>query len=193
MAKLLDKISKDLNSMGYARRSVEARSWLQQKARQLGQVSRTSLINDHRRNAASAYIGKMFFFFYNPKLREELPYYDKFPLALPIELYNDGFLGINFHYLPINLRVVLLDKLYNLANNTKFDETTKLQVSYDILNGASRYKEFKPCLKRYLSNHISSKMVEIESDNWDTAIFLPVESFAKASKSQVWADSRNRI
>ena len=193
MAQLLDRISKDLNSTGYTRRSGEARVWLQSKARQLGAVSRTALINDPVRSTAGAYIGKMFFFFYNPKLKEQLPYYDRFPLVLPIELYNDGFLGINFHYLPINLRIHLLDKLYDLTNNDKFDATTRIQASYSLLAGASRYKEFVPCIKRYLAPHITSNLVEIEAESWETAIFLPVEIFTKAGTSTVWADSRKKI
>ena len=193
MAKLLDRIAKDLNQTGYKARSAEARTWLQGKARQLGAVNRVGIVNDPVRNTASAYIGKMFFFFYNPKLKEELPYYDKFPLVLPIELYKDGFLGVNFHYLPVNLRIGLLDRLYDLTNNDRFDDSTRIQASYAILNGASRYKAFQPCVKRYLANHISSRLVEIEAESWETAIFLPVENFAKASSQRVWSDSREEI
>ena len=193
MAKLLDRISADLNATGLKARSAASRSWMQTKIRELGGASRSALVNDPVRNVASAFIGKMFFFYYDPKLKQQLPYYDKFPLALPIEMYADGFLGLNFHYLPINLRVHLLDKLYDLTNNDRFDETTRIRASYSILNGASRYNEFKPCVKRYLAPHIQSKIVEIEADKWETAIFLPVENFAKAGTAKVWADSREQI
>ena len=193
MAQLLDKISADLNALGYARRSQQARAWLQTKAKALAQVSRSALLKDSTRTTAGAYMGKMFFFYYDPKTKEQLPYYDKFPLVLPIEMYGDGFLGINFHYLPVNLRVHLLDKLYDLATDQNFDQNTRIQASYSLLNGASRYKEFKPCVKRYLASHISSSLVEIGADHWDTAIFLPVHSFQKAGIGTVWADSRKKI
>ena len=45
------------------------------------------------------------------KLKNKLPYYDRFPLTLPIEQYSDGFLGINLHYLSILMRIRLLDRL----------------------------------------------------------------------------------
>ena len=48
-------------------------------------------------------------FVYSPKLRNKLPYYDTFPLVLPLKNYNNGFLGLNFHYLPYALRLRLLD------------------------------------------------------------------------------------
>ena len=38
------------------------------------------------------------FFRYNPKLASILPYYDVFPLVLPIQSARGGFLGINIHY-----------------------------------------------------------------------------------------------
>jgi hypothetical protein len=192
MAKLLDKISKDLNATGYRNRSTQARSWLQGKVRELG-ASRGAIVNDSKRSTAGAYMGKLYFFFYDPKTKEQLPYYDRFPLVLPIEQYGDGFLGINFHYLPMNLRVVLMDKLYDLVSNDKFDETTRIKASYALLSGASRYREIQPCVKRYLGNHVQSKFIEIEANMWDTAIFLPVESFAKASAGRVWSDSRDEI
>ena len=74
-------------------------------------------------------------FIYAPKFGKKLPYYDTFPLVLPIESYNDGFLGLNLHYLPIPLRIRLLDELSDFSNNTKFDESTFLRVSYKKVKG----------------------------------------------------------
>jgi len=57
------------------------------------------------------WLGKMYFFVYNPKHKMTLPYYDMFPLVLPVERYSDGFLGINFHYLAPKERAHLLDEI----------------------------------------------------------------------------------
>ena len=192
MGKLLDKIGADLNSIGLKKRSEEARIWLRTEAQKLGQVNMASIVRDSSR-ATSAYVGNMFFMIYDPKTKDQLPYWDKFPLVLPIEMYSDGFLGINFHYLPLNLRVKLLDSLYDLTNNNRFDETTRFNASYSLLSGASRFKAFEPCIKRYLSSHIQSRMVAIEPDKWDIAIFLQTQNFQKASAEKVWADSRKKI
>ena len=192
MAKLLDKIATDLNATGYARRSPASRVWLATMAKKFG-ANRIGLVNDPVRNTASAFIGKLFFFFYNPKTKDQLPYYDRFPLVLPIEMYNDGFLGLNFHYLPLGIRVKLMDALYDLETNSKMDSSTRIAASYSLLSGVARYEAFKPCLKRYLASHISSKIIEISAPDWETAIFLPVENFAKAGTARVWADSREAI
>lgn len=134
-------------------------------------------------------IGRMYIFNYDPKTKDKLPYYDRYPLVFPIEGYKDGFLGINLHYLPPMLRAKLLDALYDTINNKKFDETTKLRVSYNILNGATKFRYFKPCIKRYLFSHVRSRFKEIESNEWNKAILLPTQRFEKASENKVYQDS----
>jgi len=138
-------------------------------------------------------MGKMYAFFYDPKHKKTLPYYDRFPLIFKIENVPNGFMGINLHYLPPPLRAKLMDALYNLTTNNRYDETTKLRMSYEILNSASKYRYFKPTLKMYLNAHVKSRFLEVSSVEWDMALFLPTERFVKANKSAVWKDSRAAI
>lgn len=138
-------------------------------------------------------IGDMISFVYDPKHKKTLPYYDTFPLVFPIEIKQDGFLGINLHYLPPQYRLVLLTALYTLRNNTNMDHTTRLNITYNILKGASQFRGFKPCLKRYLSSHIRSSRVVVPPNQWAMTIGLPTARFVKASETKVWADSINII
>ena len=126
----------------------------------------------------------------DPKLKTKLPYYDTFPLVLPLERYPDGFLGINFHYLPINLRIRLLDRMVDFSNNTKFDESTKLDVNYSKLKTINL---IKPALKRYLAGRVKTQFRRIDADEFTVAVLLPVARFKKASASEVYADSRRMI
>lgn len=134
-------------------------------------------------------LGGLYFFSYNPKLREDLPYYDIFPLVIPIEKYNDGFLGLNLHYLPLKYRQVLLQKLKPLSVYDDKDEFKRLRVSYDILNASRRYKEFRPCVKRYLLSNIKSRVLAVEQHEWDIALYLPVHQFKKVPSQDVWNES----
>jgi hypothetical protein len=153
------------------------------------------ILQDGNRLRAGFRFGDMVHFWYNPKHKITLPYYDRFPLIFPIEIYKDGFLGINFHYLPLKYRAMLMDALLNnsRASNNKFDKKTKMIISYTLLNRAAQYKVFKPCVKKYLSNHIQSKFIRIEPEEWKIAIFLPSASWQKASQNKVWEDSLLRI
>jgi hypothetical protein len=107
-------------------------------------------------------------------------------------MYEDGFLGINMHYLPLFVRAKLMDALYDLSSNKRYDDTTKLRISYSILKSAVKFKAFNPCIKRYLSTHVKSYFLNIPSSEWEIALFLPLARF-NVSESKVHRDSLNII
>jgi hypothetical protein len=137
--------------------------------------------------------GKLYMFFYDPKTKATLPYYDRFPLVFPFSFHEDGFTGLNLHYLPHKLRFTLIDRLLMFKNNDKFDETTRIRYSWATIDGMSKFAMAKPCVKRYLSNHLRSPLHTVSANDWSTAMMLPVERFVGASTAQVWADSRKKI
>ena len=76
-------------------------TWFSQQVRSISNFGPAQMWAQHREDLVSQiHRGGMFLFFYNPKLKDKLPYYDRFPLVIPLERYADGFLGINLHYLP---------------------------------------------------------------------------------------------
>lgn len=176
MASLFDKISKEMQAAGVVPRTAAARAWLGDKLRQLRiPTNRSNILNDANRISSKAFIGRMYFFHYDPKFKDVLPVYDRFPLVIPMEPYEDGFLGLNLHYLDPYSRLILLDRLQDFINNDKYDDTTVLRLSYDLLSKSRRYQLIQPCIKRYLLNHIVSSIIYIEPDQWETAIYLPTE------------------
>ena len=163
--------------------------WYKDKIKEFGKPTSLDLIRDGKRNNKPFY-GKLNMFVYDPKHKKKLPYYDTFPLVLPLETYPDGFLGINMHYLPIPLRIKLLDRLVDFSNNTKFDESTKLMVDYKKLK---KVKLIKPTLHRYLAGQMKSQVRRIDADEFTIAVLLPVQKFKKESDKTVWSDSRGMI
>lgn len=126
--------------------------------------------------------GYMYLFKYDPKGKLDLPYYDTFPLIFPIETYNDGFLGINFHYLPYMLRAKLMDALYTITTDKKYNDKTKILATYRILQGASKYSAFKPTVKRYLYNHVRSQFLEIKARNGTLRYFYHLKDLKNRIK-----------
>ena len=163
--------------------------WYRDKIREFGTPKALDLIRDGKQ-ATRPFFGRLNMFFYDPKLKKTLPYYDRFPLVLQLENYNDGFLGINFHYLPIPLRIKLLDRVVDFSNNTKFDESTRLNVSY---NNLKSIKLIRPTIKRYLAGKVKSRFRRVDADEFTVATLLPVARFSKASASEVYRDSRKMI
>ena len=164
-------------------------AWYREKIKEFGQPGAMDLIRDGKRNTRPFY-GKLNMFFYDPKHKKTLPYYDTFPLVLPLEKYPDGFLGINMHYLPIPLRIKLLDRLVDYSNNTKFDESTRLMVDYNKLK---KIRLIRPTIHKYLSGYTKSQFRRIDADEFTIATLLPVQRFKKASSSEVWKESRGMI
>lgn len=137
-------------------------------------------------------IGGMYMFAYDPLTKKDLPYYDRFPLVMPLKREADGFLGLNLHYLPIGYRIRFLKKLLPLAQYAD-EDIRRLRITYDILAASSRYREFRPCIKKYLLPQIKSRILKVESEEWDTALFLPVHQFKKKQAPTVWKESVEEI
>ena len=163
--------------------------WFRDKIKEFGTPSSANLLRDGKRTSKPTF-GILNMFVYDPKLKEKLPYYDTFPLVLPIEEYKNGFLGINLHYLSMPMRLRLLDRLVDYSNNNKFDESTRLKVDYSKLK---RVNLIKPCLKRYLAGQVKSKFRKVEADEFMIATLLPVQRFKKQSDSHIFAKSRGMV
>jgi hypothetical protein len=193
-ASILDKVRRKLaTKKGAAEYKLDAIKWYRKKIRELGGATRAELLKDKERTRYWFYPGFMYLFVYDPKWKKKLPWYDKFPLVIPIQFYNDGFLGINLHYLDYKSRLLLFHELLTQIDKHPTDPRARFQLAYRSLRRMARFKAFKPCLKRYLSSHVESHAIKIEAPDWETALFLPVENFAKKSKTKVWKISEEII
>ena len=188
---LLDKLKTAIKTSKAGAKARAAGDWFREKVKQAGASARMKAVTPNqllrRQPDDNILLGKMFFYKYDPKFAKKLPYWDMYPLVFPFERAPGGFYGLNLHYIPPRDRAVLMDNLNQYASNNKYDQTTRLELSYRLLK---RYGRAVPCVKRYLGDRIVSQTVRIDADEWEVAIFLPVERFQKASKGEVWADSR---
>jgi len=174
-------------------RTSEARNWYRNAAQQVN-ITPSRLMKENRAKfTTGTEPGSMVMFNYDPKLKRDLPYYDTFPLIFVVGPAEGGFHGLNMHYLPLKQRAILMDALYNLTTNSRYDDSTKLKLSYQLLKKASTYKYFKPCFKHYLHRHVKSRKMLIDSVEWDIALFLPIQRFQKASSAQVYSDSLRKV
>jgi len=178
------------NQYQLADAAKKSKTWFQQQAKLLGNVTPNKVMKSDPTSLKARVIpGKLYMFLYDPKTKDKLPYYDMFPLVFPFKKTPDGFIGLNMHYLPYQMRVMLLDKLMDFATNKQMSETTKLNYSWSMIDGVSRYRLAEPCVKRYLASHIRTSLKLIDANDWATAMLLPVEQFVGSSKQKVWQDS----
>jgi len=190
----LDQLSKKRQyTKQDARRS---QTWFADQLKYLqNQVSTTSLMSNTQRRKDYIIPGYMYMFFYQPIGVDTLPYYDIFPLILPFSEDATTFTGINFHYLPVKVRYVLLKNLLDFSTSSKLDEATRIRVQWNYIRGVSRFAGVSSAVKKYRKDHVQSQFLQVPADQWFNAVMLPVEKFNTGpsmiyiDKNLVWRDS----
>ena len=187
----LDTLKSSIKTSKAGAKARAAGDWFREKVKQASASARMRAVTPtqllKRQEATDTELGQMLFYKYDPKFAKKLPYWDMYPLVFPFEKAKGGFYGLNLHYIPPRERAVLMDELKEYATNNKYDETTRLKITYDLLKGFGRAV---PCVKRYLGTNVRSNTVRIDADEWEIAIFLPVERFQKEKARVVWNDSK---
>lgn len=180
-------------------RTQDAREWYRNSvgkwvSQSGGRINENNFLQqDKDRARTTIKPGEMYLYHYDAKHKDTLPYWDRFPMVFPFRVESNRFWGLNLHYLPLKERAMLMDALYTLTSNTRYDETTRLKMSYEVLSGAAKFRMFKPCIKQYLYSQVASNFLYIYPSEWDVALFLPVERFVGATKTQVWRDSKQML
>jgi hypothetical protein len=186
---LFDKFEVEAFRKGIQPRTKESLNWFRDKLTK-NRISGEKLLKDNSiEKKQKPKTGRMFLYAYDPKYKETLPYYDRFPLIIMVEPVKDGFTGLNLHYLHPRERVIFFSRLLELTNNESYDDSTKIILSYSFLKGAAKLRAFKPCFKRYLNEHIRSQIGEVQPPEWEMAIFLPFDKFVYQNRKTVWTKS----
>lgn len=178
-----------------AKKGKESLKWLAKKSKSI-KISQKNALNtttDRMKSPEQLSIGKMYYFTYDPKLKDKLPYYDRFPCIFVFNITPKLIYGINLHYLPYKERAILMDELYKIETNSKLIGNKKLQLSWEVLKAFTNFPLVKPCVKSYLPAHFRSRLINVPYEEWNVAAFLPIQSFSKMNSNQVWSESRKII
>jgi hypothetical protein len=185
MADLFTKILRDGLEEGHEPiLTKKAREWFRETAQETFVRNQKQLIYSTPRLVQKTMPGFLYVFQYKAKT-PSIPYYDMYPTVFPFRKEKDGFYGINLHYLPLPYRAILMDSLYSLTTDKNYDEETKLRLRYNILEGAAKFRYFRPCVKHYLNSRVVTRFALIPSNQWDIALFLPLERFTKVKGRRV--------
>jgi hypothetical protein len=170
--------------------SYKSNSWYRDNVKKIySKASARKLMNQGKLLGRPS-VGRLNLFFYDPKFKETLPYYDRFPLVLPLEPIKGGFMGLNFHYLPPVLRLKLLEEMSAWAVRQDLSKSNRFDVSYDRV---SSIPLIKPTIKKYLWGHVRSSFLRIDTSEAAIACYLPVQQFKKRSAAYVYGQSRGMI
>ena len=157
---------------GGIRKSVD---WYRKNVAELSnRVTAAALMRSGKLNGIPSK-GRLNFFFYDPKYKQVLPLYDRFPLVVPLETIAGGFMGLNFHYIRPVQRVSLLNNLQRFATGG-MKPSTRIDATYDGIKGVSITRNM---IKKYLYGHVRSSFLRVDFDEAAVAVMLPVQQFKK--------------
>ena len=150
---------------------------------------------DQGNTTARPNYGMMNLFSYRPETAEKLPYYDLFPLTIPVVKHRDGFTGINFHYLSVPLRVKLLDILVEAFAD---DDKGKLDMTWRSI---ANLRSVRPIVRRYKAQKVKSLFLKLTTEDMLIAALLPVQQFYTGAynsrravrANDVYRETRNKI
>ena len=176
-------------------RTDASRKWFMDKVKVMtGSINRDNIMSKQPLKGVSRVLpGMMYMFYYSPKGVNTLPYYDSFPLTILLDVTRGGMTGLNLHYLPIDLRQKLFYGLLNRVNDRDMDENSFVKVTYDFLNSSRSLKEYRPCFKKYLTENIRGKIVQVPAPEWEIAVHLPLALWRKADETTVHRESERMI
>jgi hypothetical protein len=193
MSNIFDRLERQAFRAGITPRTEESRKWFLKKAQNLRSINREELMKeDPLKKRSKQIIGGMYMFFYDPKHKDKLPYYDLFPLVIVVGPAPGGFYGLNLHYLPPKLRLQFFSNLMDIQGSNLSDDD-KFSLTYRTLTKSSKLRYFKPCFKHYLNSQVQSRFAEVPAPEWEVAVFLPTAQFRKANSYKVHYDSRQMI
>jgi len=194
MSNLFQKLGYEAFRAGVTPRTKESMTWFRQKSRSIRRVNRREIMKEEPIQLRNTFRpGNMFMFFYDPKTKETLPYYDKFPLVIVVGKAPGGFYGLNLHYITPLLRVKLLDALMDNTSDKRYDENTRFKLNYAMLNRTSKLRFYKPCFKHYLLDHVQSRLAHVPAPEWEIATFLPMANWVGAQGAAVYKFSKEMI
>ena len=150
--------------------------------------------------------GTMNLFYYRPKTPQRLKYFDIFPLVIPIgRRLNNGFVGLNFHYLSIPQRWALLERLQMFQTPSELSAFDAEEGAQEVIalfwSQVKKKRGVKPIVRRYLTEYMMSRFLRIEISEMLIAASLPVERFYEGTWSKrkrvqpqkVFRDTRRSI
>ena len=162
--------------------------WYASEIRKLGRINPMNLVKKGDLKSV-IFPGFMYLFSYMPRDKSELPYYDLFPLVMPFRRVEDGFYGINFHYLPHVIRLNILKEFERYAINKNVSEKTRVRLNYRLIESSRVFRFVNPAIRRYNNQQLRTRLLTIPFKDWNVASQLPVQRFRKATMETAIRDS----
>ena len=135
--------------------------------------------------------GQMYMYKYDPIYKNKLEYYDPLPLVTVLSLEKDGFIGLNWHMMEPEMRIMLLEVFEKFTRGREL--LTHLAVTWDIIKSSKRFRIGVPMVRRYNTKGVTGKFMKIPVDDWRPMMAIESPRFVGTKKEIVHLRNRAKI
>jgi len=118
--------------------------------------------------------GNLIFTHYDAKYKENT--YDRTPLVLILRRNPTHTLGLNFHWLLMNMRMDLVLHIMKL-NKRNIQDGLPLQFSYDKMKPLLKKFGYAPCIRLYINKRFAKSGIKIPPSRLMEITMLKTETF----------------
>jgi hypothetical protein len=162
---------------------AESLTFLRQFVTRIGKdrvtATRSKLLNGTFKKVSKLKPGQMYLFHYDPKYKDTLPIWDAFPLIFVLNIYDNGFLGLNLHHVPPVIRQKIFIAFLRSAVRNSQNDIKRLKLDYEISMNLANDKIIGSMVKRYLWTQMRSHVTIVPPELWESMLFLPMAEMHK--------------
>lgn len=150
------------------------------------------LIKERKRLSSKDLIpGNLIFGYYSAKDKTQT--YDKTPLMLILRRNKTHTLAINFHWIPLSMRLNLIRSII-MMNEKEIKRGSPLTFSYQKLRPMLKSLGYAPCIRLYINKRMSNNGVVIPPERLTEVARLKTETFTngKYSAAQMFQMAKRR-
>lgn len=118
--------------------------------------------------------GTLLFYQYDAKDKTQM--YDKTPLVLVLGTKRGYMLGLNFHWLPYQKRLWLVDRVLE-HSKSEIRKKNRIRFTYQDFKPLMKSVHYQPCIRVYIRRRISPRGVVIPISELKQAARLRAETF----------------
>lgn len=127
--------------------------------------------------------GNLLIYRYHAKFDKEP--YDRRPMVLVLRSSRSYMLGLNFHWIPFNMRMWLVKYILRLnAKNIKAGRP--IDFPYRKVKPLLKKMKFAPCIRLYIKPRISRRGVVLPPERLVEAAQLRMEMFTGVPEEKLW-------
>jgi len=158
-------------------------TYLFKKVRQPG-------IKDGRLLPRKVIPGQFYTYLYSPDGKDTLDYYDRLPMVLVLNTHKNGFTGLNLHLIDPESRLRIYKLMILFKRGTRY--RTHLKIIWKLIKKADRFRMARPCIRRYKTSNILSKLSRVPVDDWEIMLLVPSLRFVGMLAETVYKENKKK-